>query len=78
VPFSATTQSIRTQRCATLAAAGLVSGADTQSQAADALAQLHAAGYLADSDLLQNPNDIQRADDNGEDGYRQQPKRRRV
>lgn len=48
----ATTQSIRTQRCATLAAAGLVSGADTQSQAADALAQLHAAGYLADSDLL--------------------------
>jgi hydroxybutyrate-dimer hydrolase len=52
---AATTQSIRTQRCATLAAAGLVSGADTQSQAADALAQLHAAGYLADSDLLQAP-----------------------
>ena len=51
----ATTQSIRTQRCATLAAAGLVSGADTQSQAADALTQLHAAGYLADSDLLQAP-----------------------
>lgn len=50
---AATTQSIRTQRCATLAAAGLVAGADTQSQAADALAQLHAAGYLADSDLLQ-------------------------
>ncbi|KGC90783.1 D-(-)-3-hydroxybutyrate oligomer hydrolase [Burkholderia pseudomallei] len=49
------TQSIRTQRCATLAAAGLVSGADTASQASDALAQLHAAGYLADSDLLQAP-----------------------
>ncbi|KVL08706.1 D-(-)-3-hydroxybutyrate oligomer hydrolase [Burkholderia cepacia] len=52
---AATTQSIRTQRCATLAAAGFVAGADTQSQAADALAQLHAAGYLADSDLLQAP-----------------------
>ncbi|WP_126285273.1 D-(-)-3-hydroxybutyrate oligomer hydrolase [Burkholderia stagnalis] len=52
---SGVTQSIRTQRCATLAAAGLVAGADLQSQAADALAQLHAAGYLADSDLLQAP-----------------------
>ncbi|OJA77050.1 D-(-)-3-hydroxybutyrate oligomer hydrolase [Burkholderia ubonensis] len=52
---SAVTQSIRAQRCATLAAAGLVAGADLQSQAADALAQLHAAGYLADSDMLQAP-----------------------
>lgn len=52
---SGVTQSIRAQRCATLAAAGLVAGADLQSQAADALAQLHAAGYLADSDLLQAP-----------------------
>ncbi|MGU7773582.1 D-(-)-3-hydroxybutyrate oligomer hydrolase [Burkholderia sp. MR1-5-21] len=51
----AVTQSIRAQRCATLAAAGLVAGADLQSQAADALAQLHTAGYLADSDLLQAP-----------------------
>ncbi|RQS70093.1 D-(-)-3-hydroxybutyrate oligomer hydrolase [Burkholderia sp. Bp8963] len=51
----AVTQSIRTQRCATLAAAGLVAGADLQSQAADALAQLHTAGYLADSDPLQAP-----------------------
>ncbi|GBH27293.1 3-hydroxybutyrate oligomer hydrolase family protein [Burkholderia vietnamiensis] len=49
----APTQSIRTPRCPTPAAAGLVSGAETQSQAAAALAQLHAAGYLADSDLLQ-------------------------
>ncbi|MBN3787715.1 D-(-)-3-hydroxybutyrate oligomer hydrolase [Burkholderia sp. Ac-20353] len=48
-------QSIRAQRCATLATAGLVAGADLQSEAADALAQLHAAGYLADSDPLQAP-----------------------
>ncbi|KVE35336.1 D-(-)-3-hydroxybutyrate oligomer hydrolase [Burkholderia sp. TSV86] len=51
----AQTQAIRAQRCATLAAAGLVAGADTPSQASDALAQLHAAGYLADSDLLHAP-----------------------
>ncbi|MGZ2743875.1 D-(-)-3-hydroxybutyrate oligomer hydrolase [Burkholderia stagnalis] len=52
---SGVTQTIRAQRCATLAAAGFVAGADLPSQAADALAQLHAAGYLADSDLLQAP-----------------------
>jgi len=39
-------------RCASLAAKGLVAGADTASQAADALAKLHAYGYEADSDLL--------------------------
>ncbi|WP_323121747.1 D-(-)-3-hydroxybutyrate oligomer hydrolase [Burkholderia alba] len=51
----AQTQAIRQQRCATLAAAGLVAGADLPSQANDALNQLHNAGYLADSDLLQAP-----------------------
>lgn len=51
----ATTQAIRTARCATLASAGLISGASTAAQADDALAKLHAAGYEADSDLLQAP-----------------------
>lgn len=49
----ATTIAIRQARCASLAAAGYVTGADLQAQADDALAQLHAAGYEADSDLLQ-------------------------
>ncbi|KAA0084900.1 D-(-)-3-hydroxybutyrate oligomer hydrolase [Paraburkholderia sp. T12-10] len=49
----ATTTAIRQARCASLAAAGYVTGADLQAQADDALAQLHAAGYEADSDLLQ-------------------------
>jgi hydroxybutyrate-dimer hydrolase len=51
----ATTTAIREARCASLAAAGMVSGTDTQSQANDALARLHEAGYEADSDPLQAP-----------------------
>lgn len=51
----ATTQSIRSARCASLAAGGVISGGDLQSQAASALAQLHAAGYESDSDFLQAP-----------------------
>ncbi|MGN6668275.1 MAG: D-(-)-3-hydroxybutyrate oligomer hydrolase [Trinickia sp.] len=51
----ATTMAIRQARCASLAAAGYVTGADVQTQANDALARLHAAGYEADSDLLQAP-----------------------
>ena len=54
LPLAQTT-AIRQARCASLAAAGYVSGADLQSQAEDALARLHAAGYEADSDLLQAP-----------------------
>jgi hydroxybutyrate-dimer hydrolase len=49
----ATTTAIRQARCASLAAAGYVTGANVQAQADDALARLHAAGYEADSDLLQ-------------------------
>lgn len=51
----ATTTAIRTARCASLAAAGMVNGSDTQTQATDALARLHAAGYEADSDVLHAP-----------------------
>ncbi|MFL9966150.1 D-(-)-3-hydroxybutyrate oligomer hydrolase [Paraburkholderia sediminicola] len=51
----ATTTAIRQARCTSLAAAGYVHGSDTQTQANDALAQLHAAGYEADSDLLHAP-----------------------
>ncbi|TXC88777.1 D-(-)-3-hydroxybutyrate oligomer hydrolase [Paraburkholderia azotifigens] len=51
----ATTQAIRAARCASLAAGGFVSGADEPSQANDALAKLHAAGYEADSDVLHAP-----------------------
>jgi len=51
----AQTTAIRQARCASLAAAGYVTGADWQAQADDALARLHAAGYEADSDLLQAP-----------------------
>ncbi|WP_233809353.1 D-(-)-3-hydroxybutyrate oligomer hydrolase [Paraburkholderia sp. HP33-1] len=54
LPF-ATTSAIRQARCASLAAAGYVHGSDTQTQANDALAQLHQAGYEADSDLLHAP-----------------------
>jgi hydroxybutyrate-dimer hydrolase len=42
-----------TNRCTALAAKGLVSGATTADQAADALAKLHAYGWEADSDVLQ-------------------------
>ncbi|MDR3099531.1 MAG: D-(-)-3-hydroxybutyrate oligomer hydrolase [Paraburkholderia sp.] len=51
----ATTAAIRQARCASLASAGYVHGGDTLAQANDALARLHAAGYEADSDLLQAP-----------------------
>ena len=51
----ATTAAIREARCASLAAAGYVSGSDAQSQANDALARLHEAGYEADSDVLHAP-----------------------
>ncbi|WP_321810185.1 MULTISPECIES: D-(-)-3-hydroxybutyrate oligomer hydrolase [unclassified Burkholderia] len=50
-----TTNSIRAARCSSLAAAGVISGNDLQSQASSALAQLHAAGYETDSDFLQAP-----------------------
>lgn len=40
-------------RCASLAAKGLVAGATTAQQAADALAKLRGYGWLADSDTLQ-------------------------
>lgn len=52
---TATTTAIRQARCASLAAAGYVSGTDAQTQANAALALLHEAGYEADSDLLQAP-----------------------
>ncbi len=51
----ATTNAIRTARCASLAAAGYVHGSDTLAQANDALASLHKAGYEADSDILHAP-----------------------
>jgi hydroxybutyrate-dimer hydrolase len=51
----ATTSAIRQARCASLAAAGYIHGSDTQTQANDALAQLHQAGYEVDSDLLHAP-----------------------
>ncbi|GAA0768340.1 D-(-)-3-hydroxybutyrate oligomer hydrolase [Ideonella azotifigens] len=41
-----------TQRCAALAARGLVTGATTADQANDALAQLHAHGYTPEADFL--------------------------
>ena len=40
-------------RCASLAAKGLVAGATPEEQAEDALAKLHAYGWLTDSDTLQ-------------------------
>lgn len=51
----ATTNAIRTARCASLAAGGLISGGNTASQAVDALSKLHQAGYQTDSDTLQAP-----------------------
>lgn len=41
-------------RCAGLAAKGLVSGADTAAQSADALAKLRAYGWTADNDQMHN------------------------
>ncbi|MEX3809555.1 D-(-)-3-hydroxybutyrate oligomer hydrolase [Paraburkholderia sp. BR13439] len=52
---SATTTALRTARCASLAAAGVIAGADTVTQATNALALLHQHGYQTDSDLLQAP-----------------------
>ena len=43
-----------TARCAGLAAKGLVTGADTASQAADALSKLRAYGWTADNDQMHN------------------------
>ena len=43
-----------TNRCTALAAKGLVSGATTADQAANALAKLHAYGWEAESDALQS------------------------
>ncbi|QIE24880.1 D-(-)-3-hydroxybutyrate oligomer hydrolase [Caballeronia sp. SBC2] len=51
----ATTASIRAARCASLATSGVISGGDVISQATNALAQLHQAGYQTDSDFLQAP-----------------------
>jgi len=51
----ATTTAIRTARCASLASAGVIAGADVATQAANALALLHQNGYQTDSDLLQAP-----------------------
>ncbi|NVH77663.1 D-(-)-3-hydroxybutyrate oligomer hydrolase [Paraburkholderia sp. JPY432] len=52
---TATTTALRTARCASLAAAGVIAGADTVTQATSALALLHQNGYQTDSDLLQAP-----------------------
>ncbi|MGF6937411.1 hypothetical protein OKW41_006573 [Paraburkholderia sp. UCT70] len=52
---SATTTALRTARCASLAAAGVIAGTDTVTQATNALALLHQNGYQTDSDLLQAP-----------------------
>lgn len=41
-------------RCAALAAKGLVAGATTADQSADALAKLHANGWTADNDQMHN------------------------
>ena len=43
-----------TNRCTALAAKGLVAGATTAEQAADALAKLHAYGWHADQDQMHN------------------------
>jgi hydroxybutyrate-dimer hydrolase len=50
-----TTASIRAARCASLATSGVIAGGDLTSQANDALAKLHQAGYQTDSDLLHAP-----------------------
>jgi hydroxybutyrate-dimer hydrolase len=51
----ATTTAIRTARCASLAQGGVIAGGDTTTQANNALAALHQAGYEADSDFLHAP-----------------------
>ena len=54
-PFAYTggTAFVAANRCAALAAGGLVTGATTQAQADDALARLRAYGYEPESDVLQ-------------------------
>jgi hydroxybutyrate-dimer hydrolase len=54
LPF-ATTAAIRAARCASLASSGVISGGNVTSQANDALAKLHQAGYQTDSDFLHAP-----------------------
>ncbi|UUX95808.1 D-(-)-3-hydroxybutyrate oligomer hydrolase [Aquabacterium sp. J223] len=49
---NATLTAIATNRCAGLAAKGLVSGATTDQRAADALAKLRAFGWTAEHDLM--------------------------
>ncbi|MEW9584805.1 D-(-)-3-hydroxybutyrate oligomer hydrolase [Paraburkholderia sp. DGU8] len=51
----ATTTALRTARCASLAASGVIAGADVTTQATNALALLHQNGYQTDSDVLQAP-----------------------
>lgn len=51
----ATTTAIRTARCASLVANGVITGGDVLTQASNALALLHQNGYQVDSDLLQAP-----------------------
>jgi len=51
----ATTNAIRSARCASLASAGIITGGDVATQATNALALLHQNGYQADSDVLQAP-----------------------
>jgi hydroxybutyrate-dimer hydrolase len=50
--FSAAVAPIAANRCAALAGAGLVSGADTVARANDALAKLRSYGWEPDADLL--------------------------
>ncbi|MFL9932947.1 D-(-)-3-hydroxybutyrate oligomer hydrolase [Paraburkholderia sp. RL18-103-BIB-C] len=51
----AITAALRTARCASLAASGVIAGTDVTTQAVNALALLHQNGYQTDSDLLQAP-----------------------
>ena len=51
--YAGATAFIASNRCAALASAGLVSGADTLARANDALARLQAYGWEPDSNLLQ-------------------------
>lgn len=53
IPFAGMTARA-TNRCAALAARGLVAGATTAEQSADALAKLRAYGWSADSDTMHN------------------------
>ena len=50
--FTGGTAAVAANRCTALASAGLVTGATTEAQAADALARLRAYGWEPESDLL--------------------------